>query len=332
MIKLLFVILLLLIYYASHFKETINTSIKQNETKEKSIIEQTTTIDKITENSEYIDRLKPSKVTQENAQERQKYTASWSSRKSYQEKFNNKYYDHKHIYPIYIELDKSGNRRVVSIPYQPRFYWSVKSGKTLKNFQKDHIERIMNGKRLLTLSTIEKAGTTLYTGVWISEHVFAREVEKLKKLGIYPPQLKNNIPVNHTFQNKVKKEDKIEEVMLTISTGNSKDSDTRNLVYMSINGERERYLLDLPNHKDRALGSINHYQIKLNHPVAHINSIRLSIEGFDAWKMKNFSVQLKSGKAYLKRHSAYVNRWFSQEEHDKKKLHAKASYTYYIEE
>ena len=328
MIKILFVLLLILIYYSISLKKSIDTSPKEHISNEKKIVTIDKTIINIAPISEYITELNPSKVTQESSKERKKYTSQWISAIVYQDRFDNNYYSKKNIYPSYVELDKNGNRRVISLPYEPRFHWYVISGRTVKSFQKYHIKQIMNGKRLLTMSSIKKADITLYTGVWVSEHVLEREVKKLRKLGIYPPQLKKYIAQNKALNN----ENSIEEVMLTISTGDTQDSDTKGRVYMSINNERKRYLLDLPNHRDRALGSINHYQIKLDSPVAKVNSIKLSIKGYDAWKMKSFTVQLKSKKAYLKRHHVYVNRWFSQEEHDKRKLNAKESYVYYIEE
>ena len=89
-----------------------------------------------------------------------------------------------------MELDRYGNRRVIEIPYEPRFYWNVTSGRLLKYFKKRHIQQTMNGKKLLTMSIIQKSGVTLYTGTWISSEAFEREAKKLEKLGIYPPKVK----------------------------------------------------------------------------------------------------------------------------------------------
>ena len=142
------------------------------------------------ESEEDIRNLYPSTLSVEKREEREHFFTSFQSKKEYQSKFNNKYYDKIYKYPAYVELDRYGNRRVIEIPYEPKFYWNVTSGRLLKYFKKRHIQQTMNGKKLLTMSIIQKSGINLYTGTWISSEAFEREAKKLKKLGIYPPKVK----------------------------------------------------------------------------------------------------------------------------------------------
>ncbi len=122
--------------------------------------------------------------------ERENQFTRWLSSKEYRSRFKNKsaFYKRHKAYPAYIEMDTLGNRRVIDIPYEPRFHWRCTSARTKEEFKKIHINETLNrGKKLLSLSIINKDGIDIYTGTWVSEDVFERESKKLKKYGIAPP-------------------------------------------------------------------------------------------------------------------------------------------------
>ncbi|HFQ61183.1 MAG TPA: hypothetical protein ENK39_02635 [Epsilonproteobacteria bacterium] len=123
--------------------------------------------------------------------ERENKFTRWLSSKEYQSRFKNKsaFYKRHKSYPAYIEMDTLGNRRIIDIPYEPRFYWRCTSARSKDEFKKIHIKETLNrGKKLLSLSIINKDGIDIYTGTWVSEDVFERESKKLKKFGISPPE------------------------------------------------------------------------------------------------------------------------------------------------
>lgn len=110
----------------------------------------------------------------------------WLSKREYQSRFDDGYYKRKRVYPAYIELDKSGNRRVLEIAYEPKFYWSCTSGRLYNKFKKIHIGHTLNGKKLLSLHIQVVDGVKIYTGTWLSEEYINRELNKLGAYGIYP--------------------------------------------------------------------------------------------------------------------------------------------------
>ena len=115
----------------------------------------------------------------------------WLSSKEYQSRFKNKskYYKVHKAYPAYIEMDTLGNRRVIDLVYEPRFYWRCTSARSKEEFKKVHIKETLNrGKKLLSLSVIDKDGIDVYAGTWVSEDIFERESKKLQKYGINPPE------------------------------------------------------------------------------------------------------------------------------------------------
>jgi len=114
----------------------------------------------------------------------------WLSSREYQSRFKNKstFYKIHKMYPAYIEMDTLGNRRVIDIDYEPKFHWRCTSARTKEEFKKVHIKETLNrGKKLLSLSIINKDGIDIYTGTWVSKDVFERESKKLEKYGITPP-------------------------------------------------------------------------------------------------------------------------------------------------
>jgi len=120
--------------------------------------------------------------------ERDNKFTRWLSPKEFQNKFNTKYYQKKKIFPAYVEMDRLGNRRVLEIPYEPRFYYSVLTGRLENDFKKSHIQLTVNkGKKLLSLSIVNKDGINLYSAVWVTEDIFNRESKKLQKYGISVP-------------------------------------------------------------------------------------------------------------------------------------------------
>jgi len=123
--------------------------------------------------------------------ERENKFTRWLSSKEYQSRFKNKsnFYKVHKMYPAYIEMDTLGNRRVIDIPYEPRFYWRCTSVRSKEEFKKIHIKETLNrGKKLLSLSILNKDGIDVYAGTWVSEDVFERESKKLQKYGIKPPE------------------------------------------------------------------------------------------------------------------------------------------------
>ena len=123
--------------------------------------------------------------------EREEKLTRWLSSKEYQSRFKNKskYYKVHKAYPAYIEMDTLGNRRVIDLAYEPRFYWRCTSARSKEEFKKVHIKETLNrGKKLLSLSVINKDGIDVYAGTWVSEDVFERESKKLQKYGINPPE------------------------------------------------------------------------------------------------------------------------------------------------
>jgi len=117
---------------------------------------------------------------------RQRAFSPWMSKKEYQSRFDNGYFKRKNVYPAYIEMDKSGNRRVLEIPYEPRFYWSCTSGRLYNKFKKIHVGHTVNGKTLLSLHIQRVDGLAVYTGIWLSKEYHNRELVKLNSYGIYP--------------------------------------------------------------------------------------------------------------------------------------------------
>lgn len=110
----------------------------------------------------------------------------WMSKQEYQGKFDNGYYKEKNSYPAYIEMNKNGDRRVIEIPYEPRFYWSCTSGRLYKRFKKNHVGYTVNGKKLLSLHIQVVDGVKVYTGIWVTKEYYNRELLKLSSYGIYP--------------------------------------------------------------------------------------------------------------------------------------------------
>ena len=115
----------------------------------------------------------------------------WLSSKEYHLRFKNKsnFYKKHKMYPAYIEMDTLGNRRVIDTNYEPKFYWRCTSVRSKEEFKKIHIQETLNrGKKLLSLSILNKDGIDVYAGTWVSEDVFERESKKLQKYGITPPE------------------------------------------------------------------------------------------------------------------------------------------------
>ncbi len=247
----------------------------------------------------------------------------WLSKKIYQSRFNNGYYKDNALYPAYVELDNQGNRRVVEIAYEPRFYWSVTSGRLAKEFNKLHIKHTMNGKKLLSMSIKTKQGVSLYTGTWISSSQIERESKKLKALGIYPPYLDPQTNINFVASISNTK------MLVRLITADSKDAATKGRIFISINSKKEQsYLLDKPKYQDHALGATDNYSINIENSIKNIQNIKLSIEGKDAWKMEQLSIQFIQDDAYSTHYVLNANKWFSQEEYDINKLGAIPSYTF----
>ena len=136
---------------------------------------------------EYIKNLLPSVKDLAQKNIREKNFSPWLSKKEFQALFDTGHFKKRRSYPIYTELDANGNRRNIEIPYEPKFYWSVKTARLLQNFQRHHVNYLMNGKKLLNMSVTVKGGVKLYSGVWVSKHVFQREAKKMAQYGIYPP-------------------------------------------------------------------------------------------------------------------------------------------------
>ena len=123
--------------------------------------------------------------------ERENHFTEWLSSKEYHARFKNKskFYKVHKIYPAYIEMDTRGNRRVINLPRESHFSWRCTSARTKEEFIKVHIKETLNrGKKLLSLSVINKDGIDVYTGTWVSEDVFEKESKKLQKYGVSPPE------------------------------------------------------------------------------------------------------------------------------------------------
>jgi len=116
---------------------------------------------------------------------RERAFTPWMSKQAHQKRFNNGYYKKAKTYPAYVEVDKEGNRRVLEIPYEPKFYWSSTSGRLFKSFKKIHIGHTLNGKRLLSLYIRRVDGLNIYNGLWITSEYLERELKKLNAYGIY---------------------------------------------------------------------------------------------------------------------------------------------------
>jgi len=281
---------------------------------------------KVLNNSDALSNIKNlnySRLSIDKKVQRDKKFTQWLSKSEYQTRFNNGYYKKYSIYPAYVELDSQGNRRTIEIEYEPRFYWSVTSGRLFRDFQREHVKHIMNGKKLLTMSVIIKQGIELYTGTWISSTQFERESKKLASFGIYPPQLK------FKSSNTLLVDSSLTQVKVSLITANSKDADTKGRIFLAINSdEAHSYLLDKPQYKDHALGATDTYHFNIEYPIEKIHNIKLFIEGVDAWKMEYFSLQFIQKDAYSKRYVLNSNQWFSQEQHDIDKLGAISEYVF----
>jgi len=122
------------------------------------------------------------------------------------------------------------------------------------------------------------------------------------------------------------------KILLSVTTSTMKDSDTKGRVFLTINmDEKNRYVLDIPQHQDRSLGAKDSYEFTIEYPMEKITDITLSIESPDAWRMKEFVVQFISDAKYSTKYLANNPKWLSNEDHDIKKVNAKPEYTYNID-
>ena len=122
------------------------------------------------------------------------------------------------------------------------------------------------------------------------------------------------------------------KVLLSVTTSTFKDADTEGRVFFTINmDKKKRYVLDIPQHKDRFLGAKDSYEFTIEYPMDKITDVTLSIESSDAWKMKEFVVQFISDGKYSIKYLANNPKWLSNEDHDIKKMNAKPEYTYKID-
>ena len=133
--------------------------------------------------------LRSSKLDSNKEGIREKKFTRWLSKREHQDRYDTGYYKKYNVYPAYVEMNQYGNRRVIEIPYEPKFYWATNSGISFKDFKKNNALRELNGKKLISLYIYEFDGVKLYTGTWISKNMWAREVAKLKKFGINPPSI-----------------------------------------------------------------------------------------------------------------------------------------------
>lgn len=286
--------------------------------------EQVSYVQEVDEN--YIKNFLASKIDFSKNEIREKSFTSWFSKKEFQALFDTGHYKKTRTYPIYVELDSNGNRRNIEIPYEPRFYFSVKTGRLLQNFQKQHIKYIMNGKKLLSMSIRVEGGVKIYSGIWVSEHVFQREARKLAKYGIYPPSTKFQREKTSLSSSESQT---LTELSVSLITANVQDAATKGRISIMINANTNmKFPLDLPQYNDHALGSKDEYHFSINYPIEAIKSVKLSIEGSDAWKMEQFSLKLKEGDKYSSHYLVNANQWLSQETHDINKLGAKPSLTF----
>ena len=122
------------------------------------------------------------------------------------------------------------------------------------------------------------------------------------------------------------------EVLVTLTTDTKKDSGTSNNVYLTINhNEDNKYLLDTPNKSDRNRGTTTTYQFKINQDMQKISDIKLSIEGNNAWRMREFTIQFISDNQYSTKYIDSKKRWFSEEERDINLVKAQPFYSYNID-
>ena len=122
------------------------------------------------------------------------------------------------------------------------------------------------------------------------------------------------------------------KILLNVTTSTSEDSDTKGRVFLTINSdEKNRYVLDIPQYKDRSLGATDSYEFTIEYPMDEITDVTLSIESPDAWKMKEFVVQFISEGKYSAKYLANNARWLSNEDRDIKKMGAKQQYIYNID-
>lgn len=120
-------------------------------------------------------------IVQENAFTR------WMPQKEYQAQYNNGHYQRTNTYPIYIEVDSKGNRRVIPVQRESKVLWSTTSGRLYKDFKKISLKHKMKGKALLSRSVQKIDGMNVYSGVWVEEAYFNREANKLASLGLSTP-------------------------------------------------------------------------------------------------------------------------------------------------
>jgi hypothetical protein len=286
--------------------------------------EQVTYVNEADEN--YIKNFLSSRIDFSKNEIRERSYSPWFSKKVFQSRFDTGHYTKTKTYPIYVELDSSGNGRTIEIPYEPRFYFSVKTGRLLQNFQHQHIKYIMNGKKLLSMSIKVEGGVKIYSGIWVSQHVFKREARKLAKYGIFPPSTKFQKTITSL---KSTSSEILTRLSVSLVSANVQDVATKGRVSLIINGNSNmKFPLDLPQYNDHALGSKDDYQFSINYPIEAIKSVKLSIEGSDAWKMEQFSLQLKEGEKYSPLYLVNANQWLSEELHDINKLGAKPSLTF----
>jgi len=85
---------------------------------------------------EYIKNLFPSVKELSKKDVQENGFTSWLSNQIFQALFETGHYKKISTYAIYIELDTNGNRRNIEIPYEAKFYWSVKTGRLLHDFHR----------------------------------------------------------------------------------------------------------------------------------------------------------------------------------------------------
>ncbi len=128
--------------------------------------------------------LKTSYIEPEKRTEIETQMTPWMSRDVYQKMYDGYYKEHNE-YPIYIETNSVGERRVL-IAKSPGG-WSTRSGLNFETFKKVHVEKKIANQKLLSLHIIEIEGTKFYSAVWIRTHLFEQEAAHLRAMGIHPP-------------------------------------------------------------------------------------------------------------------------------------------------
>jgi len=259
---------------------------------------------------------------------RQNALSKWIQSSEYEDRLNNGYYQSRNTYIAYQELNKKSYRRILALPIvskKQKFLYTVKSSMTLEDFQKVNLNCEKNNQRLLSMSTYYMHKKTYYSGTWVSSWAYDTEVLRLKEYGIFPPKVLTLGPGN-TFSKGYK-------TLFTfyIYTSNKKDAETHAKIYLIINN-KEKILLGKGYSQYRKRGVKHVNRFGSIYGLNEIETFSLQIEGEDKWQFNLIAITMIDKMRNFLTYEIKKTQWLSENNEDIKKLNAKKSYSFSLDE